>query len=49
MFQVNRAENRIRRLEERRFGDLGLRERDHLQEWLERGSSDRKLCWVAEG
>src|ERR671912_66684 len=34
MFQVNRAENRIRRLEERRFGDLGLRERDHLQEWL---------------
>lgn len=34
MFQVNRGENRIRRLEERRFGDLGLRERDHLQEWL---------------
>lgn len=34
MFQVNRAENRIRRLEERRFGELGLRERDHLQEWL---------------
>ncbi|KQT96082.1 hypothetical protein ASG60_20595 [Methylobacterium sp. Leaf469] len=34
MFQVNRAENRIRRLEERRFSDLGLRERDHLQEWL---------------
>lgn len=34
MFQVNRAENRIKRLEERRFVDLGLRERDHLQEWL---------------
>lgn len=34
MFQVNRTENRIRRLEERRFGDLNLRERDHLQEWL---------------
>lgn len=34
MFLVNRGENRIRRLEERRFSDLGLRERDHLQEWI---------------
>lgn len=33
MFQVNRTENRIRRLEEQRFGELNLRERDHLQEW----------------
>ena len=36
MFQVNRSENRLVRLEERRFADLDLRERDHLQEWLER-------------
>ncbi len=34
MFQVNRAENRLRKLEERRFSDLKLREREHLQEWL---------------
>ena len=36
MFQVNRSENRLVRLEERRFADLDLRERDHLQEWLVR-------------
>ena len=34
MFQVNRSENRLVRLEERRFSDLSLREREHLQEWL---------------
>ena len=34
MFRVNRGENTIRRLEERRFSDLGIREREHLQEWL---------------
>lgn len=34
MFQVLRSENRLSRLEERRFSDLGFRERDHLQEWL---------------
>ncbi|SMY10266.1 DUF4268 domain-containing protein [Flavimaricola marinus] len=34
MFQVNRSENRLRKLEERRFSDLALREREHLQEWL---------------
>ena len=34
MFQVNRTENRLRKLEERRFSDLALREREHLQEWL---------------
>ena len=36
MFQVDRSENRLVRLEERRFADLNLRERDHLQEWLVR-------------
>lgn len=34
MFQVDRSKNRLKRLEERKFFDLQLRERDHLQEWL---------------
>lgn len=34
MFRVDRAANRISRLKQKRFGDLSLRERDHLQEWL---------------
>ena len=34
MFQVNRTENRLHKLEQRRFTDLHLREREHLQEWL---------------
>ncbi|WP_137110005.1 DUF4268 domain-containing protein [Rhodobacter sp. SY28-1] len=34
MFRVDRGANRISRLTQKRFGDLGLRERDHLQEWL---------------
>ncbi len=34
MFKVNLPENRLDRLEKRRFSDLGLQERPHLQEWL---------------
>ena len=34
MFRVDRASNRISPLAQKRFGDLALRERDHLQEWL---------------
>ena len=34
MFKVNLSENRLVRLEKRRFGDLNLQERPHLQEWL---------------
>ena len=34
MFKVNLSENRLVRLEKRRFGELGLQERPHLQEWL---------------
>lgn len=34
MFRVDRTQNRIFRLAQKRFGDLALRERDHLQEWL---------------
>ena len=36
MFRVDLSENRLVRLHERRFADLNLRERDHLQEWLVR-------------
>ncbi|MCY0389902.1 DUF4268 domain-containing protein [Robbsia sp. Bb-Pol-6] len=34
MFRVDRPSNRISRLPQKRFGELALRERDHLQEWL---------------
>ena len=34
MFKVNLSENRLVRLEKRRFSDLSLQERPHLQEWL---------------
>ena len=34
MFQIDRKQNRILRLEEKRFSDLKLQERKHLQEWL---------------
>ena len=34
MFQVIRSTNRLVQLEERRFSDLKLREREHLQEWV---------------
>lgn len=35
MFRVDRSQNSLVRLVERRFADLKLRERDHFQEWLE--------------
>ena len=34
MFRVDRTENRIAPLASRSFGELNLREREHLQEWL---------------
>ncbi len=34
MFRINKHDNIIQKLEERKFGELGFRERDHLQEWL---------------
>jgi len=34
MFRVDRSQNRLFRLVQKRFSDLNLRERDHLQEWL---------------
>ena len=34
MYQINREANDIQQITERRFTDLGFRERDHLQEWI---------------
>lgn len=34
MFRVDRSANRITKLEEVRFSELGITERNHLQEWL---------------
>ena len=34
MYQVDQIKNRLIRLKQLRFSDVGLRERDHLQEWL---------------
>jgi hypothetical protein len=34
MFKIDQASNRITRLQSKRFSDLGLSERNHLQEWL---------------
>lgn len=34
MFRVDRSQNRLSRLVQKRFSELNLRERDHLQEWL---------------
>lgn len=34
MFKIDKSTNSIYKLEERKFSDLGFRERDHLQEWL---------------
>jgi hypothetical protein len=34
MFRVDRSQNRLSCLVQKRFSELALRERDHLQEWL---------------
>lgn len=34
MYQIDKTRNRINRLEEKTFLDLGFKERDHLQEWI---------------
>jgi hypothetical protein len=34
MYRINKETNTIQKLEQRKFSDLGFRERDHLQEWL---------------
>jgi len=34
MYQINKATNNITRLEQKKFSELGFREREHLQEWI---------------
>lgn len=34
MYLINRETNRIQRLEEKTFAELGFKEREHLQEWI---------------
>lgn len=34
MYQIDKTTNNIVKLEERLFGDIGIREREHLQEWI---------------
>lgn len=34
MFLIDKINNKISKITERTFGELGFRERDHLQEWL---------------
>ena len=34
MYQIDRNKNKINRLEEKTFKELGLKEREHLQEWI---------------
>lgn len=34
MYQIDRDTNNILRVTERRFSDLGFRERENLQEWI---------------
>ena len=34
MFQIDKNQNRITPIPEKRFGELGFSERHHLQEWL---------------
>ncbi len=34
MYQIDKNQNRINRLEEKTFAQLGFKEREHLQEWI---------------
>ena len=35
MFVIDKEKNRIIKIKSQTFSELGFRERDHLQEWLE--------------
>lgn len=34
MYQISREKNRIMKLQEKSFSELGFRERENLQEWI---------------
>ena len=38
MYQIDKENNDLIKLEPRQFADLGFRERDHLQEWIAKKS-----------
>lgn len=40
MYRIDESQNKITRLEEKTFSDLGFREREHLQEWI----ADYPMC-----
>ena len=39
MYQIDKEHNKINRLEEKTFSELGLKEREHLQEWIAKDPS----------
>lgn len=48
MFVVDKTKNRITKIQSRSFSDLGFREREHLQEWLENhpDAFDEELLFI---
>ena len=34
MYLINKGKNKIEKITEKTFGDLGFKEREHLQEWI---------------
>ena len=39
MYQIDKQQNKINRLEEKTFSELGFKEREHLQEWIAKDPS----------
>ncbi len=39
MYRVDKAENRIQKISEKTFSELGFKEREHLQEWIVHSSA----------
>lgn len=39
MYQIDKKKNKINRLEEKTFSELGFKEREHLQEWIAKDPS----------
>jgi RecB family endonuclease NucS len=39
MYKINKEENNISKIDERKFSELGFKEREHLQEWIAKNPS----------
>ena len=39
MFRIDKEENKLQALNKRTFTELGLKEREHLQEWISKDPS----------